>query len=67
LHLGISAKCAAILLLPVALAACAGSDDGRSISFTSDRNSANQPYPSNYRTELLAFIENLSQQSRRRA
>ena len=32
LHLGISAKRVAILLLPIALAACAGSDDGRSIS-----------------------------------
>jgi hypothetical protein len=57
LHLGISAKCAAILLLPVALAACAGSDDGRSISFTSARGSANQPYPNNYRAELLAFMK----------
>jgi hypothetical protein len=55
--LGTSAKCAAILLLAVALAACAGSDDGRSISFTGDRSSANQPYPENYRAELLAFMK----------
>lgn len=54
--MGTSAKYAAILLLPVALAACAGSDDGRSISFTGDRSSANQPYPENYRAELLAFM-----------
>jgi hypothetical protein len=58
LHLGISAKCAAILLLPIALAACAGSgDDGRSITYTDDRGVANQPYPDNYRTELLAFMK----------
>ena len=54
--MGISAKCAAILLLPIALAACAGSDDGRSVSFTDDRGIANQPYPDNYRAELLAFM-----------
>ena len=56
LHLGISAKRAAILLLPVVLAACAGSDDGRSITFTDDRGVAEQPYPKNYRAELLAFM-----------
>ena len=56
LHLGISAKRAAILLLPVVLAACAGSDDGRSITFTDDRGVAEQPYPNNYRAELLAFM-----------
>src|SRR6478752_9483964 len=55
--MGISAKCAAILLLPIALAACAGSDDGRSVSFTDDRGIANQPYPDNYRSELLAFMK----------
>ncbi len=52
--MGISVKYAAILLLPIALAACAGSDDGRSISY--DRGAADQPYPNNYRTELLAFM-----------
>ena len=55
--MGISAKCAAILLLPVMLAACAGSDEGRSISFTDDRGVASQPYPDNYRAELLAFMK----------
>jgi hypothetical protein len=55
--LGISAKFAAILLLPIALAACAGSDDGRGITYTDDRGVANQPYPDNYRTELLAFMK----------
>jgi hypothetical protein len=57
LHLGISAKRAAILLLPVVLAACAGSDDGRSITFTDDRGVGEQPYPNNYRAELLAFMK----------
>ena len=55
--MGISAKCAAILLLPVALAACTGSDDGRSITYTDDRGVANQPYPNNYRAEVLAFMK----------
>ena len=56
MNLGISAKRAAILLLPVALAACAGGDEGRSITYTDDRGVANQPYPDNYRAELLAFM-----------
>jgi hypothetical protein len=56
LHLGISAKRAAIILLPIALAACAGSDDGRSISLTSDRSGPDQPLPANYRPQLLAFM-----------
>jgi hypothetical protein len=54
--LGIWAKRAAILMLPVVLAACAGSDDGRSITYTDDRGVADQPYPNNYRAELLAFM-----------
>jgi len=45
----------AILLLPIALAACAGGGDGRSI--TGDRGTANQLYPNNYRAELLAFMK----------
>jgi hypothetical protein len=47
----------AILLLPIALAACAGGDDARSITYTDDRGVANQPYPANYRAELLAFMK----------
>jgi hypothetical protein len=47
----------AILLLPVALAACAGSDDGRSVAFTLDSGAASQPYLGNYRTELLSFMK----------
>ena len=57
LDLGISANCAAILLLPLVLAACAGDDDGRSITYTDDRGVANQPFPDNYRAELLAFMK----------
>jgi len=57
LRLGTPARIAAILLLPVALAACAGSDDGRSITYTDDRGVANQPFPNNYRAEVLAFMK----------
>jgi hypothetical protein len=57
LGLGRSAKYTAILLLPIGLAACAGSDEGRNETFTSDRGLANQPYPNNYRPELLAFMK----------
>jgi hypothetical protein len=55
--LGTSTKFAAILLLPIALAACASSDEGKSISYTDDRGVSNQPYPNNYRTELLSFMK----------
>jgi hypothetical protein len=55
--LGKFSKHAAILLLPIVLAACAGSDEGRSITFTDDRGVANQPYPRNYRGEILAFMK----------
>ena len=57
MQVGISAKRAAILLLPIVLAACAGSDDGRSITYTDDRGVANQPFPNNYRAEILAFMK----------
>ena len=56
MQLGISARCLAVLLLPVALAACAGSQDARSISFTDDRGVSDQPFPNNYRAEILAFM-----------
>ena len=55
-RLGTSAKFAAILLLPVVLSACAGGDEGRPITYTDDRGVANQPFPNNYRTEVLAFM-----------
>ena len=56
MHLGISAKHAAILLLPITLAACASSDESKSITYTDDRGVANQPYPTNYRAEVLALM-----------
>jgi hypothetical protein len=56
LQLAISVKRMAILMLPIALAACAGSDDSRSISFMGGGANAPQPFPNNYRPELLAFM-----------
>ena len=53
--MGTSAKIAAILLLPT-LAACSGSDEGKPITYTDDRGVSNQPYPTNYRGEVLAFM-----------
>ena len=49
-------KRVAILLLPIALAGCAGGEEGRSITYTDDRGVANQPYPNNFRSEILAFM-----------
>jgi hypothetical protein len=43
------------VLLPIALAGCLGSEDGRTTSFMDD-SSATQRYPDNYRAELLAFM-----------
>ena len=57
MHLGILAKRATISLLPIALAACAGSDDGKSISLSADRNDTNPPAPTEYRPQLLAFMK----------
>jgi hypothetical protein len=50
------------MLLGAGLAGCAGaglggSDESRSISYTDDKGVANQPYPNNYRVELLAFLK----------
>jgi hypothetical protein len=53
---GTSARIAAILLLPVVLAACAGGDGGGPITFTDDRGISDQPFPKNYRTQVLAFM-----------
>jgi hypothetical protein len=44
------------MLLPLALAACAG-DGQNSITYTDDRGVANQPFPNNYRAEVLAFMK----------
>src|SRR3954453_389910 len=51
-----SVKRWAISLLMLALAACAG-DGQSSMTFTDDRGVANQPYPANYRPEVLAFMK----------
>lgn len=46
----------AILLLPIAVAACAGGED-RDAAFNVDTGGgASQPFPDNYRAELLAFM-----------
>ena len=51
--MGISANRLAILLLPIAIAACA---DGRSFSLFGDKDTP-QSFPENYRAELLAFMK----------
>ncbi len=50
------ATSAATLLLPIVLAACAGGEESRSITYTDDRGVSNQPFPGNYRAEILAFM-----------
>jgi hypothetical protein len=58
LHLGIPARflvrLLAILLPTLALAGCMDSDDTRTTLFAAD--SSTQPFPANYRSELLAFM-----------
>ena len=54
--MGTSAKFVAILLLPIVLPACAGGDEGKPITYTDDRGVADQPFPKNYRAEVLAFM-----------
>jgi hypothetical protein len=46
-----------MVLLAMALAACAASDDSKPLTFTDDRGVSNQPFPNNYRAELLAFLK----------
>ncbi|HVX76494.1 MAG TPA: hypothetical protein VHB49_10215 [Bradyrhizobium sp.] len=52
--MGRLAKGGAILLLPLALAGCAGDSGILSYSTSSD---ANQPFPTNYHDDLLAFFK----------
>jgi hypothetical protein len=54
--LRIPAKSLAILLLPLTLAGCLESDETRSTSFVESAN-AEQPFPANYRPEILAFLK----------
>ena len=51
----ISAKSLAILLLPLTLAAWLDSDETRSTSFV-ESGHREQPYPANYKPEILAFL-----------
>ena len=53
--MGIPARVLSILLLPLALTGCLGNDDTRPVSFVEDSNGA-QPFPTNYRPEILAFM-----------
>jgi hypothetical protein len=46
----------AILLLGSALAACAGGEDRDAVLNIDSGGNANQPFPDNYRPELLAFM-----------
>ena len=57
LQLRFSANRMAILILPIVLAACAGGEEGRSFSLFGDRTDTPQSFPSNYRSELLAFMK----------
>jgi hypothetical protein len=54
LHLEISARLFAVLLLPLALSACIGSEDTRATSFMEE---SNQAFPANYRAEVVAFMK----------
>ena len=55
-YLGTSAKFAGVLLLPILLAACASCDESKPITFTDDRGVSDQPFPKDYRAEILAFM-----------
>ncbi|MCA6117040.1 hypothetical protein J6524_19480 [Bradyrhizobium sp. WSM 1738] len=46
-----------MVLLPLMLTACAASDEGKPITFTEDRGISSQPFPKNYRGEVLAFLK----------
>lgn len=46
-----------MLLLPMALSACAASDEGKPITFTEDRGVSDQPFPRNFRSEVVAFLK----------
>ena len=54
--LAVSARCLAVLLAPLMLTGCLASDDSGPTSFIADANDANQPFPANYRAELVAFM-----------
>ena len=50
-------RLAAVVLLPLVLSAClTAGEESKGISFTDDRGYSNQPYPNNYKGEILAFM-----------
>ena len=55
--MGISAKRAAILLLPLLLAACAGAMGQTASPIPTIAASPTSPLPTNYRPDLLAFLK----------
>lgn len=57
-HLAKLPRLAAIVLLPLVLSACfsTGGEQSNPISFTDDRGYTDQPYPRNYKGEILAFM-----------
>ena len=57
-HLAKLPRLAAIVLLPLVLTACfsTGGEQSNPISFTDDRGYTDQPYPRNYKGEVLAFM-----------
>ena len=50
-------KIAGVMLLPAVLPACAAVDDSKPITFTDDRGVSSQPFPKNYRGEVLSFLK----------
>lgn len=52
---GIPARCLAIVLLLPLLAACQ-TDEGGPSTFLASDDIANQPFPNNYKVEILAFM-----------
>ena len=52
-----SVKIAAMMLLPIMLSACSAIDDSKPITYTDDRGVGSQPFPRNYRAEVLAFLK----------
>ena len=57
-HLARLSPRVAIVLLPLVLSGCltGGEENRGSISFTDDRGYTDQPYPRNYKNEVLAFM-----------
>jgi hypothetical protein len=57
-HLAKLPRLAATVLLPLVLSACfsTGGEQNNPISFTDDRGYTDQPYPRNYKGEILAFM-----------